>query len=291
MDEVFHDLDWILPLRSDSATVLFEFFTALGYFPFYLALLPLGYWLWNKNLFTRLAVLIMLSAVLNAFLKDLFEDPRPAARFALDGRVGDSFGLPSGHAQIAAVTWFWLAFELKRRWAWMLAGVLVAGISFSRLYLGVHDLQDVLAGLGLGLASVLLFGWLLPPRFRLWHALDGRIQLGLILAAQTVLWLLWPEPDGPGRIVAVGAFLTGWWAGVLLDRRTQGFRRHPSWLRAVTAALLGLAVLFGVLTGLATPLQALGLSATGAIWLQTGLMGLFVTLIAPWLFRQARLAQ
>jgi membrane-associated phospholipid phosphatase len=290
MDRLLHDLDWVLPLRSEPATAVFEFFTALGYFPFYLALLPLGYWLWNKDLFTRLAVLIMTSAVFNAFLKDLFDDPRPADRFALDGRVGDSFGLPSGHAQIAAVTWFWLAWELKRRWAWMLAGVMVAGISFSRLYLGVHDPEDVLAGLGLGIASLFLFEWLLSPRFRGWHDLDGRNQLGLILAVQPVLWLLWPEPDGPGGIVAVGAFLTGWWAGVLVDRHALAFRRHPGWLRAVTAAVIGLAVLFGVLTRLETPLLALGLGATGAAWLQTGVMALFVTLIAPWLFRQAWLA-
>ena len=42
MDDLLHDMSWVLPLRSDAATVVFETFTALGYFPFYLLALPLG---------------------------------------------------------------------------------------------------------------------------------------------------------------------------------------------------------------------------------------------------------
>lgn len=291
MDTFLHDLSWVLPLRSDAATVVFNAFTALGYLPFYLALLPLGYWLWDKALFTRLAVLIMVSAVLNGFLKDLFNDPRPPLEFALDGRVGDSFGLPSGHAQVAAVTWFWLALELRRTAFWVLAAVIVAGVSFSRLYLGVHDVEDVLVGLALGVGSLFLFRWLLSARFAAWHQLDGRIQLALILAVQPIVWLLWPAPGGPGAIGAIGAFIAGWWAGVLYDRHRLDFQRHPDRARALVAAALGLIVLFLALGNLADPLLLLGLGESAARWLQTLAMGLFVTAIAPWLFRHAGLAK
>jgi len=290
MEGFLHDLTWVLPLRSEFATIVFNAFTALGYLPFYLALLPLGYWLWNKELFTRLAVLVMLSAVLNAFLKDLFNDPRPAAEFALDPRVGDSFGLPSGHAQVAAVTWFWLALELRRRWLWTVAVVVVAGVSFSRLYLGVHDVEDVLAGLTLGIASVALFQRLTSPRFSLWHDLGGRTQIALILAVQPAVWLLWPRPEGPGAVSAIGAFLVGWWGGVLLDRHRLDFRRHPSSARALGAATLGLIGVFLVLGQLEKPLLILGLGERPALWIQTLAMGFFVTAIAPWLFSRFGLA-
>ena len=46
MGAFLHDMAWVLPLRSDAATVVFQAFTALGYFPFYLVLL--GYWLWTR---------------------------------------------------------------------------------------------------------------------------------------------------------------------------------------------------------------------------------------------------
>ncbi|MEE4360645.1 MAG: phosphatase PAP2 family protein [Pseudomonadales bacterium] len=290
MASLLHDLDWVLPLRSDAATRLFEAFTALGYPTFYLALLPLGYWLWNKDASTRLAVLLITSAIVNGFLKDLFDDPRPAAVFALDGRVGDSYGLPSGHAQLATVTWYWLAWELRRAWAWVLATVMVLGIGFSRLYLGVHDVEDVAAGVALGVLSLFLFEWLLSERFAGWHRLDGRIQLVILLAVQPVLWLLWPEPGGPGALSALGAFLVGWWAGVLYDRHRLDFRRHPNAGRALVAAVVGIAIVFGLLTRLEGPLLDLGLGEDVARWLQTAVMALFVTAVAPWLFRHARLA-
>jgi len=289
METLLHDLAWVLPLRSDTATIVFKGFTALGYLPFYMAFLPLGYWLWNKVMFTRLAVLIMVTAVVNAFLKDLFNDPRPAIEFALDPGVGDSFGLPSGHAQVAAVTWFWLAWELKRYWFWAVAVVVVAGVSFSRLYLGVHDVEDVLAGLALGIGSLLLFAWLLSDRFEAWHRLDGRVQLGIILAVQPILWLLWPAPNGPGAVSAVGAFLVGWWGGVLYDRHRLDFRRHPNALIALIAAASGLIVVFLGIGLIEQPLLAAGLGDNAARWVQMLIMALFVTAIAPWLFRRTGL--
>jgi hypothetical protein len=47
---------------------------------------------------------------------------------------------------------------------------------------------------------------------------------------------------------------------------------------------------FLVLGRLEAPLLALGLGTDLARWTQTLVMGLFVTLIAPWLFRRTGLA-
>ena len=289
MDAFLHDMAWVIPLRSDAATTVFQAFTALGYFPFYLLVLPLGYWLWDKVMFTRLALVILTSALINGFLKDLFDDPRPAVEYALDGRVGDSFGLPSGHAQLAVVTWFWFAREFGRAWFWPIAAIIVVGICFSRLYLGVHDVEDVLVGAAIGTLSLGVFTFLLSERMHRWRTLDGRAQLLALLAVQPPLWWLWPEPDGPGEVFAVGAFITGWWAGVLIDRRSMDFKRHPSWWRAALAVVLGLYAVFGLAGVLEAPLLAVGLGADLVRWLQTGLMALFITGIAPWLFRVARL--
>jgi len=55
-----------------------------------------------------------------------------------------SFSLPSNHASnmfaLATVGWLGL-----RRWRWVLP-LLAAGVSYSRVYLGVHYPTDVLAG-------------------------------------------------------------------------------------------------------------------------------------------------
>jgi membrane-associated phospholipid phosphatase len=138
VDTFLHSMDWILPLRSPIATWIFQVFTWLGYTPFFLLFMPLGYWVWDKRVFTRIAMIVLISALLNSYLKYLFQDPRPDAMYRLDAHVGTSFGLPSGHAQTAVVLWFWLAYEMRRRVFWWLAAVMVTGIVFSRLYLGAE---------------------------------------------------------------------------------------------------------------------------------------------------------
>jgi undecaprenyl-diphosphatase len=96
--------------------------------------------------------------VLNAVLKLGFNRSRPTMFAPLVHAVGSSF--PSGHAMNAAIVYTTVAYLAarlhKRRWArWLVmtaAFVVIALISFSRMYLGVHYPSDVLAGIIVGLA-------------------------------------------------------------------------------------------------------------------------------------------
>lgn len=291
MEAFLHDLSWVLPLRSDAATIVFNGFTALGYLPFFLVFLPLGYWLWDKDLFTRLAVLILLTAIINAFFKDVFQDPRPALQYALDPRPGESYGMPSGHAQVAAAMWIWFAYELRRWWFWPIAIFIVAGVAFSRLYLGVHDVEDILVGLALGGLSLAIFAIFVSDRFKYWHELHPAWQIGILLAVQPLMWLLWPKEGGPGAVASIGAFLFGWWLGVLYDRHRMDFKRHPNWIVALVAAAAGLGIVFAMLGAIESNLVAVGVTKPAASYVQLLVVALFVTAIAPWLFRTARIGK
>jgi len=109
-----------------------------------------------------LAILLMLAlggaGVLNALLKLLFQRPRPELAFV----HLETYSFPSGHAAVAAATFTTLAFLLgqrapTRRVLIALAAVaLIALVGFSRLYLGVHFLSDVIAGFSAGTAWVAL---------------------------------------------------------------------------------------------------------------------------------------
>lgn len=287
MESFLHEMSWVLPLRSDTATLIFNGFTLLGYTPFFLVMLPLGYWLCSKPMFTRLAMLIGFVGLSNAFLKDLFQDPRPALEFALDPRVGDSFGFPSGHAQIAVAMWLWLAAEIKRGWAWALAIIIAAGVCFSRLYLGVHDVEDVLGGTLLGLASIVIFaGFVNDPA---WSRANPVVYLIVIAALVPLLMFAWPREPVPAGLYALVAFLFAWWLGRIAERNAIHHERHPNWWLAGIAAVLGLAAVFAF-ARFSTPLLA-ELDPRVAQSIQFGLISLFVTAIAPALFRLVGLAK
>ncbi len=290
MESLLHDISWVVPLRGPILTPIFQGFTWLGYMPFFMIFLSLGYWLWDKDKITRLAVLIALSGLLNAYLKDFWQDPRPAADLRMDGGIGDSYGLPSGHAQVATVMWFWLAWEIRKTWAWVAATILVAGVSFSRLYLGVHDVEDVLAGIVLGLTNLALFGWFISSHFRRWHELHPAWQVATILLLQPVLYFVWPDEDGPGYALALGVFLAGWWAGAKLNQHHFDFERHPEWWGVAAAGaigLFGLFTLFGIIGDLG---EALGLGEY-SLHVSTLIIALYMTVLAPLAFRVARIGK
>jgi len=94
-----------------------------------------------------------------ATLKVLLQVPRPIPIYS----GIDAYSFPSSHATMSLVVYGLLAVlcagELPPRWRALphaLAGMLIAGIALSRLYLGAHWLSDVVAGLALGASWVAL---------------------------------------------------------------------------------------------------------------------------------------
>lgn len=286
MDGFWHDMAWVVPLRSPCLTAVADGFNYLGYAPFFMMALPLVYWLWDKSVGTRLALLVIMVAVTNGVLKDIFDDPRPPPDLRLDPRVDNSYGLPSGHAQVATAMWLWLAYELRRAWFWPIAILIAVGVCLSRLYSAVHDIEDVAVGILLGFASIALLVFFTSDRFAGWRRLPPAIQIGALLLGHLPFWFFWPEPDGAGTKIAIGGLLVGWWAGVLIEQRHIGYRRHPNWLIAILAAAAGLAIIVFGLQHLSTGLEHLGVWKVAARWLQYAAVGLFTTALAPWLFQK-----
>jgi glycerophosphoryl diester phosphodiesterase len=287
MDSFLHDISWVLPLRSAANTQIFTALSALGYTPFFLVLLPLGYWLWDKAMFTRVAFLIGLVGLSNTFLKELFMDPRPDLALALDGKVGDSFGFPSGHAQIAVAMWFYLASQINRAWAWGLAALIAAGVCFSRLYLGVHDVEDVLGGAALGAASIVIFNGL--ARERLIAEAHPLLRLAGLAAIAPAAAALWPNGRAmPEAMLALAAFLFFWQLGRLIEERWINYQRHGNWALALVATAIGVALVFALLKPIGMAAEAAGFKAYAQV-AQMSVIALYVTAIAPALFRLTRL--
>jgi undecaprenyl-diphosphatase len=107
------------------------------------------------------AVAESLAPLFSVLLKALIDRPRPPD--GLVRAVGPSF--PSGHATYAGATCLALVLLFtrpgtRRKWWWALASLGVVGMAWSRTYLQVHWLTDVIAGslLGSGI-SLLVFAF------------------------------------------------------------------------------------------------------------------------------------
>lgn len=116
------------------------------------------YYIWRKQWLSLLIWLIALlgGQVLNALLKQWFARPRPV--FENPIAVEQFFSFPSGHAMMSMIAYSMLAyFVLLKLQNWVtkvfvltVAVGIVLLVGFSRIYLGVHYLSDVLAGFAAG---------------------------------------------------------------------------------------------------------------------------------------------
>ncbi len=68
-----------------------------------------------------------------------------------------TWGFPSGHTSMAVVFWGSLALLFRKKWLAILCISMMLLIPFSRLYLGVHFLGDILGGYLLGGLLLMLF--------------------------------------------------------------------------------------------------------------------------------------
>ena len=141
---------------------------------------------WRGIIYEAAAVAI--ASLFTSLLKITLQQSRPHA-FA---PVAATFSFPSGHTAVSMALYGFLAiivaWEVSRRWQLAVvtaAGLLVAAIAFSRIYLGAHWLSDVLAGLAFGLAwaSLLAIAYLRhsPPRVGA-AGLSGALLASLLVA-------------------------------------------------------------------------------------------------------------
>jgi membrane-associated phospholipid phosphatase len=294
-------------IRSGALTLFFSAVTDLGSNFGYLVILTVIYWCVDKYAGLRLAYCSLFSATLNVWLKQIWNIPRPGDA-ALD-RVLDQAGIerrvtplreaslaafPSGHSQGAAATWGYVAHIVSRglarkRWPWFAAGLVAALIAFSRLYLGVHFPQDVMAGLAIGAAYLAI--WLLVEP----HARSRLASLGLVwkvgLALLVPIAILAVQP-GEDTAAAMGAAV-GMGLGSLLERQTVRFSVSGKGGKRVLRGLLGLALVLTAYLGLSALFGLVHLEGVIGIVLRAlryALLGLAGGWGAPWVFVRLGLA-
>lgn len=162
----------LMELRSGWLDRLVKTISALGGVTVVVAvagLLLLLVWHQCRALAWALLAATAARPLLEWAVKELVDRPRPDIGRLVAGN-GPSF--PSGHVMAAVAIWGLLppvvALLTGRRSAWWwsvaLSGTVITAVAFSRVYLGVHWLTDVVGALLLGALYLLAVEWLLE-----WH--------------------------------------------------------------------------------------------------------------------------
>lgn len=303
---------WLAPLMQGLS--------ATGRSTFYLLIMPLLYWCVDSGLGMQVAVMLLLSSSLNDTLKMLLHQPRPFWLQEIGALSYErSFGLPSGHSQQAMSVWGLLALKSRSRWVATLLGVLIAGIGLSRLYLGVHFPGDVLLGWAVGALLLVAFVRWQPMVTAFWSTRTLRSQTIIALGVAVLLWGLpalayglatgWRMPiaweqniltqfglvESPRTLEnawLVSGLMLGLGIGRALMDRWGGFASGGAPLKRILRYLVGIVGLALLWFGLGQVLpeeQVLWLDLLR--WLHAGVLGLWVSFGAPWLFLRLRLAQ
>ncbi|MFW5770465.1 MAG: phosphatase PAP2 family protein [Spirochaetota bacterium] len=269
--------------------VLMAWITALGNEMFFVLMIPLMYWCVNKRLASLVGASFLVSALANDVAKHIYENPRPAADFLREGIrewnqkyiPQNSPGFPSGHTQNAVVFWGTLAWFAKRRIITIVSIVLIILIPYSRIYLGVHFLGDIIGGFILGAILLAILIWLLPWLEKSYISFKEITLLAIFLLLPLFLMMALPGHDIPKTT----GVMSGYLIGLILAHKRIPFDPRTGVVPAILKFAVGAAGIILIKAGIKVLLPEVAIAEFFRYWL----MGFWITFAAPLIFIQFKI--
>ena len=226
---------------SESGQTIFKIITYLGEPVVFIIIATIIYLAYSKTLAKNTVLCLLFSHYLNQIFKSTFQDPRPNTNVGDEyGFAEPSYGFPSGHTQNSLSFWGYISYEFKDRYKYKQVPIvpvilfcIVFLVGISRMVIGVHDLQDVIGGILLGIGILLLFIYLEPiisPQFSKLSffakiVLTVAVSLSLFLISTLLfpnagLGLVSPQINyaDDGAFAQVGGVILGFGVGYLLEQ-------------------------------------------------------------------------
>ncbi len=260
-------------IRGYVGVVLDPFFSIITYLGDEIAFLVIAilfFWCINKRAGYYILVSGVVGSVLNQWLKIGFKIDRPwdldptfhAVESAKGRATGYSF--PSGHTQNIAGTFGCVGFFYKRRWLGIVCGVIIALVSFSRMYLGVHTPKDVIVALIMAFAFVVLFNFVFKTEEAQKRYMDLVVICSVILSiGYIIVAFMQKNPEDPNVYNAQkhASTLVGCLIALAvvypLDKYLIKFETSARWYSQVIKFVIGVSVNLFIKAGLEDPLVAI----------------------------------
>ena len=237
-------------VRGGFAEKLFAALTYLGSEYAVIACVAVVLWLFGRRLALRLAMCYAISGFVNHMIKIIAAVPRP---WELDDRILPSqaaladatgYSLPSGHTQTITSVFTTLSYSFRKKALFALTAVIIPVIMFSRMYLGVHTLTDVLTGFAVSLTVTLLMNKLLdrvetsPNYYR--NVFLFCVAMALVLLSVSAFKLFTgTEPDRLVNMITVTGGVIGFTGGCYVDSRNDDVKLPH--VKAAVMVVLGIA--------------------------------------------------
>lgn len=189
---------WLQNLRGGALDSILMAITDFVASPVMYVFVAVLYWCYNKRAATFLAMNLSFGSLVNQGLKNTFCVYRPWIRnpqvvpLEAARKTATGYSFPSGHTQIASSEFLSLAYwQKQRKWVVSACVFMTLLVMFTRMYLGVHTPQDVLASLAVSLVVIFLnarlLSWIESGKNRdIWVFVIGCVIAAAFLTYTTV---------------------------------------------------------------------------------------------------------
>ncbi len=235
-------------LQNGFLDFFFGFISFLGEEYVYILIFGIIYYTYDKKMGEFMAIALGFSATVNTLIKNIVGAPRPFQKYPdlvenlrPETSLGNSF--PSGHTQNFSTVLFSEAFFSKKKAMFYVSSILVILMMLSRMYLGVHFLEDVVVAaiLGIGIAyfAYQVFNKLYDDTIKL-----HKLYIILIIAIFPFMFFI----DGEDFFKSYG-LLIGFVVGIIIEKKYINFNMDVLFWQKVLRVVFGLIVMVGIQQG------------------------------------------
>ncbi|KAJ3670182.1 hypothetical protein LUZ60_010506 [Juncus effusus] len=284
--QVLADIPFTLRIQKWQNGFLDNFFSLVSCVvsvPFYTGFLPLLFWSGHGKLARQMTLLMAFCDYIGNCIKDVVSAPRPSCppvrRLTStedEKQHAMEYGLPSSHAlNTVCLTGYLLHYVLTYGapndgmtiiGGFSIVFLFVMLVGIARIYLGMHSLIDVIAGICFGL--IILVFWLFVHGYVDSFIISGQNITSFCVSLSFLLCFAYPTPEFPTPSFEFHTAFTGVAFGIVIGvQQTYNNFHHENVPRIFTPQLSLQTFLFRILIGIPAILTVKFCSKAISKWL------------------------
>lgn len=259
--------------------------TMLGSSGFYFILLPIFYWFVDKRFGLKLGIILLSSIYINTVIKDITQISRPIGYPGIRSIFTQSaggFSFPSGHAQGSTTLWGTLTVHYKNKKLAYASIIIIALVSLSRLYLGVHWPVDIVGGILIAVLLIIVSELVDNILIESKYDMNFIYKIALSIILPIILVYIFPSKDNFEYMgILLGALI-----GYFIDQKYFDFTINNTIPKQLTKFIIGALVFFILQSGLKYIIPYTNIFN----FIRYGICGIWLTFGAPYTFYKLKLS-